>query len=329
MTIKAWAGKRGWAARHFSIPRAANRLEEICEARGRYERLWFLLGDEYSRRILLDVLTFRILGPRHARMRLNTDQFWADCADDQRRARGVEELLIGSRWRLVKTGVLGRERQLHVYSPVGGARHVFGLRPYDYRRGGVTVRVLPEDIIVEGGACWGDTALDFADQAGTKGRVYSFEIDPENLDVLKKNVEMNPEIGRRIHVIERAMGEVSDKDVAFAPAGPGTRLAGQGDPATLSVKTLSVDDLVSRHDLSRVDFIKMDIEGSEMQALRGAQRTLLRFKPRLAISAYHKEEDILTIPEYLDGLQAGYSFYFDHFSVHGQETILFASARPQ
>ena len=76
------------------------------------------------------------------------------------------------------------------------------------------------------------------------------------------------------------------------------------------------------------DFIKMDIEGSELQALVGAELTLRTHRPKLAIAVYHKADDLITIPDYLDGLQLGYRFYLDHFSTNAEETILFACTNP-
>jgi len=70
----------------------------------------------------------------------------------------------------------------------------------------------------------------------------------------------------------------------------------------------------------------MDIEGAELDALRGAEQTLRAFKPRLAISLYHNKTDLTEIPEYLNALDLGYEFYLDHFTIHNEETVLFARA---
>jgi hypothetical protein len=72
-------------------------------------------------------------------------------------------------------------------------------------------------------------------------------------------------------------------------------------------------------------FIKMDIEGSEMEALKGAASTIRTKKPRLAISVYHKPEDIITIPAFLQNLVPEYKFYLRHDClVNLTETVLYA-----
>lgn len=60
----------------------------------------------------------------------------------------------------------------------------------------------------------------------------------------------------------------------------------------------------------RVDIIKMDIEGAEYDALIGAKNTILRDKPILMISAYHKPEDLFVLPEFINSLDCGYDIYF-------------------
>ena len=74
------------------------------------------------------------------------------------------------------------------------------------------------------------------------------------------------------------------------------------------------------------DFIKMDIEGAERVALAGATQTLRRFRPRLAISVYHRVDDIWAVPIWLGGLGLGYRFYLDHYTIHHEETVLYAVA---
>ncbi|HEY8097641.1 MAG TPA: FkbM family methyltransferase, partial [Methylobacter sp.] len=78
--------------------------------------------------------------------------------------------------------------------------------------------------------------------------------------------------------------------------------------------------------IPRVDFIKMDIEGAELAALKGASESIQKFKPRLAISLYHRLSDFIDIPSEIRRLHPEYRFYLGHHSVHQEETILYASA---
>ena len=60
---------------------------------------------------------------------------------------------------------------------------------------------------------------------------------------------------------------------------------------------VTIDETVEHLGLDRVDFVKMDIEGSERYALKGAHRTLSRFGPRMALCIYHREDDRELIPQ--------------------------------
>ena len=83
--------------------------------------------------------------------------------------------------------------------------------------------------------------------------------------------------------------------------------------------------MVRQEGLERVDFIKMDIEGSELEALKGAKNTIKRHKPRLAICIYHKIEDFYTIPKYIKELVPEYKLYVKHHTDREWETVLYAS----
>lgn len=76
--------------------------------------------------------------------------------------------------------------------------------------------------------------------------------------------------------------------------------------------------------MKSVDFIKMDIEGSELSALKGAKATILKHQPILAICVYHNLKDFYEIPKFISELKIGYQFYLQHSTVHGDETVLFA-----
>jgi hypothetical protein len=77
-----------------------------------------------------------------------------------------------------------------------------------------------------------------------------------------------------------------------------------------------------------VDFIKMDVEGAEVEALRGAENTIRKFRPKLAISVYHSISDFVDVFELISSLNLGYRFYLGHYTIHWYETILFAMCDP-
>lgn len=81
-----------------------------------------------------------------------------------------------------------------------------------------------------------------------------------------------------------------------------------------------MDDYINE----RVTFIKMDIEGSEVNALRGAERIIKTYKPKLAISVYHKKDDLWTIPKLILEYNPNYRFYLRNYSFSFGESILYA-----
>ena len=68
----------------------------------------------------------------------------------------------------------------------------------------------------------------------------------------------------------------------------------------------------------------MDVEGSEYNALLGAEKTIAAHKPTLAISVYHKPQDIWEIPALILKLNPDYRFYLGHYSIARGETVLYA-----
>ena len=73
----------------------------------------------------------------------------------------------------------------------------------------------------------------------------------------------------------------------------------------------------------RVTFIKFDIEGSELAGLQGARNTIRKYHPVLAISAYHKREDIITLPSCIKEIDPGYQLYLRCYHENLAEIVLY------
>ena len=72
------------------------------------------------------------------------------------------------------------------------------------------------------------------------------------------------------------------------------------------IQVLTIDAIVSDR---QVDFIKLDVEGDEADALKGAQDVIIRDRPALALSVYHRTEDIVELTEAVESLMPGCSMY--------------------
>lgn len=280
-----------------------------------------------SSQLLFDkLLLYRMLGQLHVKLPTNTPMFW--------KRRELEKALysgdadeIGSLGRLKYFSLefLGYLIRLKAW-PVNIST-TFSEQQYFYREQDVTIIPNEGDYVIDAGACFGDTALAFAAAVGDTGRVYAFDMIPLNLKILQQNLEMNPKLASRVEILGYGLTNISNS-LPEAQASestskgfilPDARLDGGNFPVR------SIDDLMNAGQFGQVNFIKMDIEGSELSALHGAEQTLCRFKPKLSISIYHKPEDFYLILEYLDKLELGYRFYLGHYTIHAGETILYAT----
>jgi len=106
-------------------------------------------------------------------------------------------------------------------------------------------------------------------------------------------------------------------------SGAGSSAITQAGTGT-SVKVTTIDKFVEANELPRVDFIKMDVEGHELKVLEGADETIKTFKPSLALSAYHRGDDLIKLPKFLLELNPDYKFYLRHCSPGWADTVLYA-----
>ena len=275
-----------------------------------------LLADEASRELFDLLVLYRLLGHAHVRLPFNTPAM--------RNYRAAVEP-----WKVDATSDGGLYGPLSIFAvpieddvlvmkcwPGNVAQHVL-FHQYYFDRG--DVRIAPEvgDHALDVGGCFGDTALGFAQSVGPTGHVYTFDPMPKHCAIMRETFAMNPSFADRLTLFDFGLSNVD-----HAGSGEGREGIDPGARLDADLPTRTLDSL----ELSRVDFIKMDVEGAELMALRGGERTIRRDRPKLAISLYHRPEDFFTIPLWINSLELGYRFHLDHYSIHREETVLYAAA---
>jgi len=177
------------------------------------------------------------------------------------------------------------------------------------------------DFVFDIGAYVGDTALWFSKAVGPQGKVYAFEPEPSNFEKLKANIERS----KVTNVIPLQLA-LSENEGEMQIASGGRSSAIRETAGDTSVKVTTVGKFVEANKLPRVDFIKMDVEGHELKVLAGAKETIKTFKPSLALSAYHRGEDFVELPNFLLELNPNYRFYLRHCTSSWSETVLYAAS---
>ncbi|MBR3654821.1 MAG: FkbM family methyltransferase [Elusimicrobia bacterium] len=180
------------------------------------------------------------------------------------------------------------------------------------------------DFVIDAGGCWGDTALIFSSKAGEKGKVFAFEFFEDNLNALKENFSHNEDIAKNITLIEQPLYDKSNEILYLNHACADITTLTETKNNLQQYKTISIDDYIENNKIGKIDFIKMDIEGCELKALQGTTNTLKKYKPKLAIAAYHKYEDYYEIPKFLNELNLGYKFYFASYTPGFTDTVIYA-----
>jgi len=175
------------------------------------------------------------------------------------------------------------------------------------------------DIVFDIGAYVGDTALWFSKAVGPQGKVFAFEPEPRNFEKLKANLERN----KVTNVIPLQLALSENEGEMRVSSGAGSSVITQAGTGK-SVKVTTIDNFVEANTLPRVDFIKMDVEGHELKVLEGAHETIQAFKPSLALSAYHRGDDLIKLPKFLLELNPDYKFYLRHCSPGWADTVLYA-----
>lgn len=175
-----------------------------------------------------------------------------------------------------------------------------------------------EEIFVDAGAYNGATSVEFARWVNEKyKKIYLMEPDSLMQSVMKEYLKLH-----NMHDIEIVRkGAYSRSTVLQFACSAESGSSKISEIGTESVDTISIDEMLNG---SRATYIKMDIEGAELEALEGAAKTITTYRPNLAISIYHKEDDLWEIPYYIHQNYPWYKLYIRHYELTTNETVLYA-----
>lgn len=296
-------------------------LEEYGQ---RLEQVHSSLANDESKDWLVRMIAYKILGYEKVKLPTNVPSYFL-IRDLQKKYliydQYVDVFFLGKEKRLYLADLSKMGLNIKVFS--AGLEYIFVYQQHRYKD-----IVVPErgDIVLDCGACYGDSCLYFANLVGENGKVYSFEFIPRHLEIYRKNLSLNPTLQSLAELVEFPLWDKTGLKVYFKDDGPGSRVEYSAfDGYEGITETLTIDKFYEEKHLDKVDFIKMDIEGAELYALKGGENVIRKHKPKLAISSYHSLDDFVNIPIWINNLGLGYKIYLDHTTIHWGETTVFAT----
>jgi FkbM family methyltransferase len=183
--------------------------------------------------------------------------------------------------------------------------------------------LLPDERLVDCGAYDGDTLADFLNlTSGRFGKFWALEPDPGNFAKLSALVsKLEPAKRSKIELLMVAACERAQTLHFSADATAASAVIARGG---IEVEGQPLDSVLAGADPT---FLKMDIEGAEVSALRGAQDVLRRCRPVLAVCIYHLQEHLWEIPEMLAIMLKDYSFFLRPHDCEGWDLVCYAVPR--
>ena len=174
-----------------------------------------------------------------------------------------------------------------------------------------------DEVFIDCGAYIGDTATAFFEETrNIKYKdIFSFEPDTRNFEQLCQLKSSIP----NLNCFNKGTWN-EETTLRFSDSGSiGSAISSDGD---IQIEVDTIDNILNGQSAT---YIKMDIEGAELPSLMGAENTIRNYKPKLAISVYHKYDDLLTIPKYIKSLNSEYKFYLRvYYKPYFNDLVLYA-----
>lgn len=178
------------------------------------------------------------------------------------------------------------------------------------------VELTEREVFIDCGGYDGDSAVSFIRHCGERYReIVIFE--PEAC----KKEEIARNMGEYPYTLYQYGVWSGHKELSFNASGTAaSQISEQGRGGNV-IETVSLDETVYDREPT---YIKMDIEGAEQEALKGSRKIIRTYKPKLAVSLYHKPEDMFEIPMMVKELNPGYRLYVRQYTDAWYDTVLYA-----
>ena len=162
-----------------------------------------------------------------------------------------------------------------------------------------------DDVLVDCGAFTGDSIYNYVNMYGIGyKKIYAYEISPNTCIKLQENIDK----AKLPNVVVKQKGVGKEPGEFYINDNTDTSANKIGNNGEVKVEVVRIDDDIE----DKITFIKMDIEGAEYDALKGAEKTIRNNHPKLAICVYHGYEDIYRIPFMINEMNPNYKFYLRH-----------------
>ena len=205
--------------------------------------------------------------------------------------------------------------QILKYRLSGNIKHLEEIVDWEVYKPSDLIELAHDEVYVDGGAYDGDTIRLFIDRVDNRfEKIFAFEPDPETHQRLVKNFSEDD----RVQAFNKGLYS-SEVELRFSNNQERASVIMEDGEIVIDCSSL---DIIAAGE--RVTFIKMNIEGAELAALVGAKRTINDWKPKLAISAYHRPSDLWEVPKQILELNPEYEVYLRQQDVGVIETVCYA-----
>lgn len=167
------------------------------------------------------------------------------------------------------------------------------------------MQIEEDEVFVDVGAYHGDTALSYIQHYCHYKKIYCYEAFDKNMEICKNNLRGFSNIEYR----ECAVGKQNGIAYINISEDHSACTISDSDNGTRGIEIVSLDEDIS----DKITFIKMDIEGSEYNALLGAKRHIRNDHPKLAVAAYHNNQDLWRLAKIIKDLDDSYHFYLRYY----------------